>query len=89
MKMDRRERKYLRWVPEGADAGMAFEVSVDNETWTPVSLVSGEVRVLFRGPDAPAYAGSIDVVKGNNPLSFRVTDNPEIEIDPVGTLTVS
>lgn len=89
MKMDRRERKYQTWVPEGADSGMSFEISVDNVNWTPVSLVGGEIQVLFRGPDAPTYIGAIDVVEGRNPIVFRVVDNPEIEIDGVGTLVVS
>lgn len=90
MKLDRRERKYVRWSVTGADAGMAFEISLDNVTWTAVTWTAspapGEIKVLLRGPDAPTYAGSILVPAGTNTVRFRVTDNPEIEIDPAGTI---
>lgn len=87
MKMDRRERKYVSWTLAGSDPGMAFEISLDNVTWTPVTLVGGVVTVLLRGPDAPAYVGSADVPLGTSVVRFRATDNPEIEIDKAGSIT--
>lgn len=87
MKMDPRERKYLTWTTN-ADPSMSLEFSADNVNWTPVTLVAGEVEVLLRGPDAPAYVGAVDVPLGRHTLRMKVTDNPEIEIDPLGTLIV-
>lgn len=88
MKMDARERKYVKWTLTGADAGMAFEISFDNVTWTAVTYNAGVITVLLRGPSAPAYAGSVPVPLGTSQVRFRVTDNPEIEIDQAGSITV-
>lgn len=86
MKIDARERKYAKWTLTGTDPGMAFEISLDNVTWTAVTAVAGVITVLLRGPSAPTYAGSILVPLGTSTVRFRVTDNPEIEIDKAGTI---
>jgi hypothetical protein len=104
MNMDRRARKYAAWVVEGADQSMSMDVTFDDVTWHPLTLVGVvtleteedgisltglKVQCLLRGPEAEDWTDAILLDVGTHRAKLRVTDSPEIEIQRAGSIVVA
>jgi hypothetical protein len=57
-------------------------------TWTAASYSSGTATVLLTGPAADP-TGGVELPAGGAVLWARVTDNPEIQAVPVGSISIS
>jgi hypothetical protein len=89
MELDRRGREYVTWSTDAPD-DLPLEVTFDGAVWYATERpTADEVRLLLAGPAATGNpTGTAVLALGENRVTFRGVDAPEIVFRGAGSIRV-